>query len=823
MPAVTTGSQFDERASQSATSTAVDSLSQHSSPERGSDDEPGQIADDVPFFIPHLNSCPPPLLEQIGSMESVRRLSENIMTMGSEIELYGPIADLLTAVSRIVFDSLPSAVKDHFPGAPILFLNHHTASPTQFPAGTVIDGTPDIIGAFGIEGGFDTDGEAVFKNVPYHRIETFVETKEIYAAKEGSQAIQHVCTVQQARPDRPGFYCIRAKPQKYFQVVFSSPCGLVTSELAPWNDMDAVCAYIYSLYVPPDGHLLYDRTITWKEPANCRLGPPTWTVKTKDTTYTDAMAVFLGDPLDKRTTILRARGPDDSEIIIKEFYLPDHYLYKEHELLEHIHAEGDMPGVVRSASGEAVVSDGCEVILKLGSVAKRKYRIVLVDVGVRLELAKSINDVLMTAYDALEVHRTLVRERSVLHRDMSLFNVLMYPRCASRTENPKGFYKDHPALISQVLAGKPTNPAKRVARCMLIDFDNGTLVDGDDPQAIRRELACLAGTPMFIARAVSAGEPPGSPYWHMFSKMPSLSEQAFSLYVAAYGEDRYNRYNDGEGTYHGGVTSSTHDMEETDNKVDHSVPFYHRQEYDAESVYWTLFVVLLRVVPQDSDFSETAQHMLCDRWQHFEAHRFSGWHLDSRNMLINYAIGPRRERHFFPMFPPSMEGVARLLIDMTKQIVPSYSLMNTPPPHDDHLHEALQRLILNYLVENHDNPIPLTPGSVRAVAHDAINPVVLVNPHEFVVPAMSTKIVVPNSSHGQPGHLGNPQDNVPLQRPSPPPISVEQFRAHPQLCPTMTPASVPAMRHSPPMTVDVSNLEDVDGLRGPPRKRRKYA
>ncbi|KAI0772827.1 hypothetical protein BD413DRAFT_35061 [Trametes elegans] len=42
--------------------------------------------------------------------------------------------------------------------------------------------------------------------------------------------------------------------------------------------------------------------------------------------------------------------------------------------------------------------------------------------------------------------------------------------------------------------------------------------------------------------------------------------------------------------------------------------------------------------------------------------------------------------------------------------------MDQPPRFDDHLHEAVQRLILNYLVEHEDDPIPLTPGVLRMTA-----------------------------------------------------------------------------------------------------------
>ena len=44
-----------------------------------------------------------------------------------------------------------------------------------------------------------------------------------------------------------------------------------------------------------------------------------------------------------------------------------------------------------------------------------------------------------------------------------------------------------------------------------------------------------------------------------------------------------------------------------------------------------------------------------------------------------------------------MGKVGTLLCNLAQQVAPSYPLMDKPPPRADHLHEAMQRLILNYL------------------------------------------------------------------------------------------------------------------------------
>ena len=54
-----------------------------------------------------------------------------------------------------------------------------------------------------------------------------------------------------------------------------------------------------------------------------------------------------------------------------------------------------------------------------------------------------------------------------------------------------------------------------------------------------------------------------------------------------------------------------------------------------------------------------------------------------------------------------------MLFEIAEHVHPTYPLMETPPPHPDHLHEAMQRIILNYLVAHRDNDIPLDPDNLR--------------------------------------------------------------------------------------------------------------
>ncbi|KAI9069030.1 hypothetical protein FKP32DRAFT_95018, partial [Trametes sanguinea] len=317
-------------------------------------EELARVEPDPAFFNDHLTACPNALVEAIQNQSDVRRWVADISKVKTkEARLYQPVANLLTTISKMVFDHLQDAEdKDrlHLPQRPIIFLDHHSHVPTHFPVGRV-DDKPDIIGVVGREHGYNLAHDGTYEGVPYHCIETIVEAKAIYGDGQ-AQATRYAFNIQQARPDRPRLYCLSVKPGK-FQVVYSSPVGVEASELKPWDDCASLCAYIYSLYAPPEGHVLYDRTIVAQEPAGVPLGKPTWTIATKDHVYSGAVIIFLGNPWGRRTTVFRVTREQRS-VIIKESYIDCDRRFNEADLLDHIHKDGFLHGVVRYITAEDV-------------------------------------------------------------------------------------------------------------------------------------------------------------------------------------------------------------------------------------------------------------------------------------------------------------------------------------------------------------------------------------------------------------------------------------------------------------------------------------
>ncbi|KAI0325520.1 hypothetical protein GY45DRAFT_222657 [Cubamyces sp. BRFM 1775] len=194
--------------------------------------------------------------------------------------------------------------------------------------------------------------------------------------------------------------------------------------------------------------------------------------------------------------------------------------------------------------------------------------------------------------------------------------------------------------------------------------------------------------------------------------MPQLQGDARDLYIKVYGEERYNKYNDlSADTIHSGIPPLRIRHSEAQAKAE-AMPFYHRRECDAEPIFWMMYSALLRVTPvrfaeKRGDVSVTA---LTYVWDILREHTIptTPTEVDTRTTLLSDG------KVLLSALPPCMTQVGVLLLRIINHVLPSYPLMDELPPHDDHLHEAMERLILQYLVDN-DTPIPLVPHQLRPV------------------------------------------------------------------------------------------------------------
>ncbi|EJF56100.1 hypothetical protein DICSQDRAFT_175207 [Dichomitus squalens LYAD-421 SS1] len=568
---------------------------------------------------------------------------------------------------------------------------------------------PDLLGVYNV-GDFNPAESGSYKGVPHHRVEAIVEAKPEKKYGGRRQATTYAYRHHQARPDHPAFYCLVVKPQ-WYQVLLSDPTGVVASAETPWDpdDLRLLAAYIYSHYDPPRGHFLWDDTIAWV-PGATLDHPPTWKVKVQDQWYTQGQFIFIGEPWGRRTTILRVKDDSGGEIVIKEVYRHHKRRFKEEKILAGIHGDGDVLGVVRLQGADHVTTNNetIKCAARGEETERTKERFALLDSGCRLLDAKTVNELLEAVYDALEVHRTVLLERKVLHRDMSLYNILMYPKWGG--VSGRHVSEKTPVSIRDVLLGSKRPAEERFPTCLVIDYDNAAELDVSGG-----ELKDRTGTPLFIARSVSLGTVLLDHMSIRGKPMPRLTGDALYLYTTAYGQERYDRYNDkpGSPTCHGGLPPSldADDFDETQKPH-----FFHRPEHDVESVYWTMVYALLRVQPAAAPRELDPSAASASVWNTLLSHHIPGENFDESDEK-RHEIMNRLPRKWRDLFHATMQDVALLLWQVSQHVRSEYVWWtwegNFQP---DHLHEAVQRLILQYLVDHRDKDIKLDPSRRRPTA-----------------------------------------------------------------------------------------------------------
>ncbi len=211
---------------------------------------------------------------------------------------------------------------------------------------------------------------------------------------------------------------------------------------------------------------------------------------------------------------------------------------------------------------------------------------------------------------------------------------------------------------------------------------------------------------MYIARSVALGRVLDWPYTFNGRPMPTLESAALDLYVKAHGRERYERYNDKDETFHGGQLPK--------DPYEIKCPaFRHRPEHDVESVFWALFTALLRAQPKGAPLEQWASSAVDNAWnilrQHTIPENTEAAEAENRHRILQWI-----PREWQSLFSPVMRDIAVLMHKITQQVACEYALWDGQNAmHIDHLHEAVQRLILQYLVDHRDQPIPLDPEHPR--------------------------------------------------------------------------------------------------------------
>ncbi|KAI0772826.1 hypothetical protein BD413DRAFT_492334 [Trametes elegans] len=258
------------------------------------------VRDFVPtVIVPTSRPLPPvPTLLELPALSQTnvqRCVDELDRSDKSDSAAYAPVAELLSHISQPVSNSFNPEEKArlHLGDYPLVFLDHHSCPLTHFPDHRgCSDGTdiPAIVGVRDIPQGSS-------------------------ATTTGPCAGSCLYRLQQAGPDRPGTYGLRVHATG-FQILYASSLGVKAAEPAPWSDLDGPCAYVYSLYDPPCGLILHDRTVVWHEKA--LFGAPRWTVTAGGRQYPNARIIRVGYPWGSSTTVLLVLRHGHSLVIIKD-------------------------------------------------------------------------------------------------------------------------------------------------------------------------------------------------------------------------------------------------------------------------------------------------------------------------------------------------------------------------------------------------------------------------------------------------------------------------------------------------------------------------
>jgi hypothetical protein len=194
---------------------------------------------------------------------------------------------------------------------------------------------------------------------------------------------------------------------------------------------------------------------------------PRWTVKFQGKVHRHCRVIFVGSPWTRQSWIAVSDSNLDRRII-KDQYQSEGRRYDEGELFDKLQdlSDSGAPGCVHVECHGAV--EGIQT--PTPATRRRKKRLVMTTVGESLYHCKSVFDFLKVMYDALEgvppfmsvlsltysehllVHRWILVEKHILHRDISINNILLSNAKPPESHVP-GIYP-LPKFIEEVLNPK---------------------------------------------------------------------------------------------------------------------------------------------------------------------------------------------------------------------------------------------------------------------------------------------------------------------------------------------------------------------------------
>lgn len=210
---------------------------------------------------------------------------------------------------------------------------------------------------------------------------------------------------------------------------------------------------------------------------------------------------------------------------------------------------------------------------------------------------------------------------------------------------------------------------------------------------------------MYIARAISIGHRQGErKQQRTFLPMPELSGKARELYDKTWDESMYDKYCDTDGTRHGATIPADAELLNS-YETRNTEAINHQPRHDVESMFWSLYVTSIQLVPK-CDTPDVITQQFDDAWTALQNHQIGNSRLrrlayDTRDMTM-MSIPEQVKQTLHPGF--SGTSLPKLLAALSEQIYPEYELIQDEILEEDHLHEAMRRLLLDCIVEMEDKP-----------------------------------------------------------------------------------------------------------------------
>ena len=165
-----------------------------------------------------------------------------------------------------------------------------------------------------------------------------------------------------------------------------------------WDVLQPLVCYIYSLYKPPDGHLMFDKSPTLEHGLDLS-GDPLWRIQFKGEDYRNCRVLSVSPPWFRTSWVAVGQNSVNKMVVIKDQY---HTIGKRHIEAEHFKSiQSGIPGNVYEGLVHVCAAGYVEGVFTQGQHCQ-KTRIIMETLGDSLWNCNSLLEFFKVMYDTLE-------------------------------------------------------------------------------------------------------------------------------------------------------------------------------------------------------------------------------------------------------------------------------------------------------------------------------------------------------------------------------------------------------------------------------------